>query len=115
MKAAQRPLTDWLPITPNEVEKRGWDALDVVLISGDAYVDHPSFGAAILGRWLEKHGFRVAILSQPDWRSAAAYLNEHAAPADIILIGPLWDEGRFINYYYRCFKLFVNFCLPRFR
>jgi len=52
------------------MDSRGWDQADVVFVSGDAYVDHPSFGAAILGRWLEKHGFRVAILSQPDWRSA---------------------------------------------
>ena len=45
--------------------ERGWDAVDVVLVSGDAYVDHPSFGIALVGRWLEAHGFRVAILPQP--------------------------------------------------
>jgi uncharacterized radical SAM protein YgiQ len=48
----------------------GWERADVVFVTGDAYVDHPSFGAALLGRWLEAHGFRVAILAQPDWRSA---------------------------------------------
>ncbi|HPG29049.1 MAG TPA: YgiQ family radical SAM protein, partial [Myxococcota bacterium] len=52
---------------------RGWDAPDVVFVTGDAYVDHPSFAMAILGRWLEAHGFRVAILAQPDWRSAEAW------------------------------------------
>jgi len=49
---------------------RGWEQADVIFVSGDAYVDHPSFAAAILGRWLETHGYRVAILAQPDWRSA---------------------------------------------
>lgn len=63
-----RPITDWLPLTMKEVEKRGWDELDVVLISGDAYVDHPSFGAAVIGRVIEDEGFRVAIVAQPNWR-----------------------------------------------
>ncbi|MBX7104307.1 MAG: YgiQ family radical SAM protein [Gemmataceae bacterium] len=58
-----------LPMTPAEVRARGWDAVDVVFVTGDAYVDHPSFAMAILGRVLEAAGFRVAILSQPDWRS----------------------------------------------
>ena len=52
---------------------RGWEQPDVVLVSGDAYIDHPSFAAAILGRWLEANGFRVAILAQPDWKSADAW------------------------------------------
>jgi uncharacterized radical SAM protein YgiQ len=51
----------------------GWDACDVVLVTGDAYVDHPSFGAALVGRLLEAHGYRVGIIAQPDWRSAAAF------------------------------------------
>jgi uncharacterized radical SAM protein YgiQ len=55
-------------MTPAEVSARGWDAVDVVFVTGDAYVDHPSFAMAILGRLLEAEGFRVAILSQPDWR-----------------------------------------------
>jgi uncharacterized radical SAM protein YgiQ len=57
------------PMTANEMRERGWDAVDVVFVSGDAYVDHPSFAAAILTRVLEAAGFRVAVLSQPDWRS----------------------------------------------
>lgn len=60
-------LTDWLPTTKKEVELRGWDELDVILFSGDAYVDHPSFGAAVIGRTLEAEGLKVAIVPQPDW------------------------------------------------
>ncbi|MEN8165095.1 MAG: YgiQ family radical SAM protein, partial [Acidobacteriota bacterium] len=69
----RRPPSDsavFLPTTRREIEARGWDQPDIVLVSGDAYIDHPSFAAAILGRWLENDGFRVAILAQPDWRSA---------------------------------------------
>ena len=61
-------LTDFLPTTRKEMELRGWDEVDVVLFSGDAYVDHPSFGAAVIGRILEAEGFRVAIVPQPNWR-----------------------------------------------
>lgn len=61
-------LTDFLPTTKKEVEMRGWDELDVILFSGDAYIDHPSFGAAVIGRTLEAQGLRVAIVPQPNWR-----------------------------------------------
>ena len=57
----------WLPTTKKECERRGWDKLDVILFSGDAYVDHPSFGAAVIGRTIEAMGLRVAIVPQPDW------------------------------------------------
>lgn len=60
-------LTDWLPTTKKEIELRGWDNVDVILFSADAYVDHPSFGAAVIGRTLEYAGYRVAIVPQPDW------------------------------------------------
>ncbi|MBR1548624.1 MAG: YgiQ family radical SAM protein, partial [Prevotella sp.] len=60
-------LTDFLPTTKKEVELRGWDELDIILFSADAYVDHPSFGAAVIGRTLEAAGYRVAIVPQPDW------------------------------------------------
>lgn len=60
--------TDWLPTTLKEVKQRGWDYLDVILFSGDAYVDHPSFGTAVIGRLLESEGLRVAIVPQPNWR-----------------------------------------------
>ena len=60
-------LTDFLPTTKKELELRGWTELDIILFSGDAYVDHPSFGAAVIGRTLEAAGYRVAIVPQPDW------------------------------------------------
>jgi len=63
-----RPITDWLPLTMKEVEKRGWSEVDVVIISGDAYVDHPAFGTAVIGRIMEDEGFRVAIVAQPNWK-----------------------------------------------
>lgn len=59
--------TQWLPTTKKEVEQRGWSQLDVILFSADAYVDHPAFGAAVIGRLLESLGLRVAIVPQPDW------------------------------------------------
>ena len=60
-------LTDFLPTTKKEMELRGWNEVDVILFSADAYVDHPSFGAAVIGRTLEAAGYRVAIVPQPDW------------------------------------------------
>ncbi len=61
-------LTDWLPTSAKEVKALGWDSIDVILFSGDAYVDHPSFGIAIIGRLLQKLGLHVAIIPQPNWR-----------------------------------------------
>lgn len=61
-------LKKYLPTTKKELEIRGWDEVDVILFSGDAYIDHPSFGAAVIGRTLEAAGYRVAIVPQPDWR-----------------------------------------------
>jgi uncharacterized radical SAM protein YgiQ len=58
----------WLPTTNKEAELIGWDELDVIIFSGDAYVDHPSFGAAVIGRVIEAEGFRVAIVPQPNWQ-----------------------------------------------
>ncbi len=62
-----------LPMTADEMRQRGWDEIDVVFVTGDAYIDHPSFAMAILGRVLEAAGFRVGIVSQPDWRSCEAW------------------------------------------
>jgi uncharacterized radical SAM protein YgiQ len=66
-------MEKFLPMSREQMDALGWEQPDVVFVSGDAYVDHPSFAAAILGRWLENHGFRVAILAQPDWQSVAAW------------------------------------------
>ena len=60
----------FLPMSRAEMDELGWDSCDVIIVSGDAYVDHPSFGMAVIGRVLEAQGFRVGIISQPDWRSA---------------------------------------------
>jgi uncharacterized radical SAM protein YgiQ len=69
----ERYASPALPVSWSEMAARGWDAVDIVFVTGDAYVDHPSFAMAILGRVLEKAGFRVAILSQPDWHSCAPW------------------------------------------
>ncbi|TRX62243.1 YgiQ family radical SAM protein [Carboxylicivirga sp. M1479] len=61
-------MEDWLPTSAKEVERRGWDSVDVILFTGDAYIDHPAFGAAVVGRMLEYHGLKVAIVPQPNWR-----------------------------------------------
>ena len=63
----------FLPMSRAEMDELGWDACDVILVTGDAYVDHPSFGMAIIGRLLESQGFRVGIIAQPDWQSAAPF------------------------------------------
>lgn len=60
---------DFLPVNKDDLEKRGWEELDVIIVSGDAYVDHPAWAAALLGRFLEHSGYRVGIIAQPDWRS----------------------------------------------
>jgi uncharacterized radical SAM protein YgiQ len=63
-----QPISSWLPITRDEIENRGWEQLDVIIVSGDAYVDHPSFGPSVIGRVIESEGLRVAMLPQPNWR-----------------------------------------------
>ncbi len=68
MKERQPEITEWLPTTKKEAEFRQWEELDVVLISGDAYVDHPAFGAAVIGRIIESEGCKVAIVPQPNWK-----------------------------------------------
>lgn len=63
----------FLPMSRAEMDKLGWDSCDIIIITGDAYIDHPSFGMALIGRLLESQGFRVGIISQPDWHSADAF------------------------------------------
>lgn len=62
-----------LPVCREDIIAAGWDRPDIILVTGDAYVDHPAFGVALIGRWLQKHGFRVAVLDQPDWRSVETF------------------------------------------
>jgi uncharacterized radical SAM protein YgiQ len=75
-----RPVTDWLPITQKELDIRGWDYLDVILISGDAYVDHPAFGTAVIGRIIESEGLRIAIIPQPNWQDDLRDFKKFGAP-----------------------------------
>ena len=70
----------WLPTTVKECERLGWNRLDVILFSGDAYVDHPSFGSAVIGRVLEAHGYRVAIVPQPNWQDDLRDFRKLGAP-----------------------------------
>ena len=66
-------IAPFLPMSRAEMDTLGWDSCDIIIVTGDAYVDHPSFGMAIIGRLLERHGFRVGILSQPDWQNPEAF------------------------------------------
>src|SRR5438552_17982622 len=72
-RAPRAPEHAFLPTTMEEVRSRGWDELDVVIVSGDAYVDHPAFGPVLIARFLEGRGLRVGFLAQPDWRDASAF------------------------------------------
>ena len=66
-------LMPYLPINQSDLKQRGWNSLDIILISGDAYIDHPSFAAAIIGRTLEGAGFKVGIIAQPDWKNDSSF------------------------------------------
>ena len=61
-------LSDWLPTTAKEIALKGWEQPDIIIVSGDAYVDHPGFGHAVIARILEQKGYKVAILPQPNWK-----------------------------------------------
>ncbi len=76
----EKPLSHWMPITKKEIEDRGWEQCDVIIVSGDAYVDHPSFGTAVIGRIIESEGFRVAIIPQPNWRDDLRDFKKLGAP-----------------------------------
>jgi len=80
MEQKRRPVSDWLPITKKELEAHGWEELDVILVSGDAYVDHPSFGPAVIGRIIESEGFRIGIIPQPNWQDDLRDFKKFGAP-----------------------------------
>ena len=82
------PLTDWLPTTRKEMELRGWDEADIILFSGDAYVDPPAFGAAVVGRLLEAEGYRVCIVPQPDWHGDLRDFRKLGRPRLFFAIAP---------------------------
>jgi uncharacterized radical SAM protein YgiQ len=71
--ASRFGMAPFLPMSRAEMEQLGWDSCDIIIVTGDAYVDHPSFGMAVIGRVLEAQGFRVGIIAQPDWQSAEAF------------------------------------------
>ena len=70
----------WLPTTKKEIERLGWDYIDVILFTGDAYIDHPSMGCAVIGRVLESKGYRVAIIPQPNWQDDLRDFKKLGAP-----------------------------------
>ena len=71
--AARFGTAPFLPMSRAEMTQLGWDSCDIILVTGDAYVDHPSFGMAVIGRMLEAQGFRVGIIAQPEWHNAQAF------------------------------------------
>ena len=81
--AARFGTAPFLPMSRAEMDALGWDSCDVIIVTGDAYVDHPSFGMAIVGRVLEAQGFRVGIIAQPDWHSAEPF--RALGPAEPVL------------------------------
>ena len=104
-------MQNFLPVTKQEMQQRGWDQVDFVYITGDAYVDHPSFGSAIISRLLESRGYRVGIIPQPDWRhkesiqtfgeprlgflvTAGTQSQGNIARKILILRAARWDFGR---------------------
>ena len=91
-------LTDWLPTTKKELKLRGWDYVDIILFSGDAYVDHPSFGAAVVGRLFEAEGFRVAIVPQPDWHGDFRDFTKLGRPRMFFSIAPGCMDSMVNNY-----------------
>ena len=81
-------LTDFLPTTRKEMDLRKWNEADIILFSADAYVDHPSFGAAVIGRTLEAEGYRVAIVPQPDWHGDFRDFRKLGRPKLFFAIAP---------------------------
>ena len=79
-------IHDYLPINKEDMKKRGWEQCDFVYVSGDAYVDHPSFGTAIISRLLEAHGYKVGIIAQPDWKDNRKYPDLRAAKTGIFSV-----------------------------
>lgn len=94
----QYQLTDFLPTTKKECNLRGWEQLDVILFSGDAYVDHPAFGAAVIGRVLEAQGYRVAIVSQPDWHGDYRDFKKLGRPRLFFAVSP-GNMDSMVNHY----------------
>ena len=95
-------IHDYLPINKEDMKKRGWEQCDFVYVSGDAYVDHPSFGTAIISRLLEAHGYKVGIIAQPDWKDNKSIQilgrPKSAEKRTPILRGELWERDRIMQW-----------------
>jgi uncharacterized radical SAM protein YgiQ len=88
---------DFLPVDMSDLEKRNWDGLDIIIVSGDAYVDHPAWAAAILGRFLEQHSYRVGIIAQPDWRSLKDF--QQLGPPRLFFAVSAGNVDSMVNHY----------------
>ena len=84
--------TQFLPVSQSDMRARGWEEYDFLLITGDAYVDHPSFGPAIIARVLEAEGYRVAVLAQPDWKGPAAFASLGRPRLGVLISGGNLDS-----------------------
>jgi uncharacterized radical SAM protein YgiQ len=93
-----RDIKNWLPTTAKEVKERGWEDIDVILFSGDAYVDHPSFGAAVISRVIEAEGLKIAIVPQPNWRDDLRDFKKLGKPNMFFAISP-GSMDSMINHY----------------
>lgn len=82
----------FLPMSREEMDQLGWDSCDIILVTGDAYVDHPSFGMAICGRMLEAQGFRVGIISQPDWNSKEDFMRWVSRICSSASLRAIWTQ-----------------------
>ena len=80
MKGHEKVLPAWLPTSRKEMEALGWEHADVIIFTGDAYIDHPSFGAAVIARVMEAAGLRVAVVPQPNWRDDLRDFSKLGAP-----------------------------------
>jgi hypothetical protein len=91
--------TYMIPTSIKEVKESGWDYIDVILFTGDSFIVHPSFGTAVIARWLQKHGYRVAVVPHPNWRDDLRDLRKLGAPRLYIGIGGIEASLRRVTHY----------------
>lgn len=104
-------LSNFLPVTPDDVKKRGWSSLDFIYISGDAYVDHPSFGHAIITRLFESMGFKVGIIPQPDWHNKNDFMR--LGKPNIAFLVASGNIDSMVNHYTSSKKEDMTICILR--
>lgn len=91
--------TYMIPTSIKEVKESGWDYIDVILFTGDSFIVHPSFGTAVIARWLQKHGYRVAVVPQPNWRDDLRDLRKLGAPRLYFGMGGIEASLRRVTHY----------------